>query len=74
MAWLPDLELDEENVLDPNIWEAASYDELTYFGIEDFRHNDWEWEVWLSELTKRFSRVKEKHPTQQYSPVNTNSD
>ena len=49
MGWLPDFELDEEDVLDPNIWEAASYDELTYFGIEDFRHNDWEWEVWLNE-------------------------
>ena len=71
MGWLPDFELDEEDVLDPNIWEAASYDELTYFGIEDFRHNDWEWEVWLNELTKRFSKMKEKHPTQQYSSVNT---
>ena len=71
MGWLQGFVLDEENILDPSVWESASYEELTSIGIEDFQHNDWEWEVWLDEVRRRFSKIKQNHPNQKYSPVNT---
>ena len=70
MVWLPGFYLDEESVQNPDIWEAASYEELTDLGIEDFLKLYWEWECWIKELIRRFSYIL-KHPMQRFSPVDT---
>lgn len=65
VAWREGIEINRETAEDNGIWDAASYDELTRFGIEDFIKNDWNPHIWIKELIHRFTKLPVSEPKYQ---------